>query len=357
MLEWGISMSEEHDIISMLPLEHDFEIEPVQKDIDFEKGYTKVRLTKNQKMQISAATQQLPGLAAGMSMTNAYVARFPDGINHTLVSLKSQGGSMSMYMDSNGKFAGTASLYPLKIQAMFTQVFSVMAIASSQYYITEINSRLQMINQNLDKILEFLYGDKKAELLSEVSFIKYAYENYASIMTHTEQRTATIGSIQNAKIVAMKDIEFYMHDLETTVNDKANVEELVTNSFRIKESLELSIQLYGMSSVLEAYYSENQDKEYIAFIEREVTTYIDKCEKRMLSSFSTLRKYINDYKGRLLEKIDKTQYEKSVGEVIDSLNNGEESDIRKSLRKTLHAVTTMKEFYISKEGDVYLKVV
>ena len=66
MLEWGISMSEEHDIISMLPLEHDFEIEPVQKDIDFEKGYTKVRLTQNQKMQISAATQQLPGLAAGI---------------------------------------------------------------------------------------------------------------------------------------------------------------------------------------------------------------------------------------------------------------------------------------------------
>ena len=74
-----------------------------------------------------------------------------------------------------------------------------MAFASGQYFITQVNSELQKINQNIDKILEFLYGDKKAELLSEVSFVKYAYENFSSIMAHDEQRVATIASLQNAK--------------------------------------------------------------------------------------------------------------------------------------------------------------
>ena len=91
----------------------------------------------------------------------------------------------------------------------------------------------------------------------------------------------------------------------------------------------------------------NYDTEFIKYIDREMTAYIDKCEKRMLSGFSILKKHIADYKGRWLEKIDKSQYEKDVCELIDSLNNGEESAMRTSLRKTLRAVSEVKEFYIS----------
>ena len=139
------------------------------------------------------------------------------------------------------------------------------------------------------------------------------------------------------------------------MNGKDGIEKLVGNAFQIKESLELSIQLYGMSSILETYFSQNYDAEFIKYIDREMTAYIDKCEKRMLSSFSILKKHIADYKGRWLEKIDKSQYEKDVCELIDSLNNGEESVMRKTLRKTLRAVSEVKEFYISQSGDVYLK--
>lgn len=57
-----------------------------------------------------------------------------------------------------------------------------MSIASGQYFLSEINNNLSAINQKADKILEFLYGDKKAELMSEVSFVNFAYQNYNSIM-------------------------------------------------------------------------------------------------------------------------------------------------------------------------------
>ena len=56
--------------------------------------------------------------------------------------------------------------------------------------------------------------------MAEMSFIKYAYENYSSIMSHEEQRIATITSLQEAKKVAMKDIEFCINDLEMTVSHK-----------------------------------------------------------------------------------------------------------------------------------------
>lgn len=347
-------MNEIDNVISVMASQNDFQLEPIEQVINFDQGYKKICLTNEQKKQMSMALQHLPELTASARMANAYVAKFPDGINHTLISLK-QGGVMSSFKDSSGHFAGTASLYSLKTESMIIGAFSTMAIASGQYFIKQINTELKMINQSMDRILEFLYGDKKAELLSEVSFVKYAYENYSTIMSHKEQRTATIISLQEAKKVAMKDIEFYMCDLDATVNCKLNMGELSNNAFRIKESLELSIQLYGMSSVLEMYFAQNHENEYIKYIEREVTTYIDKCEKRILSSFSALKKYINDYKGKILEKVDKTQYEKAVNDIIESLNTGEESMLRKSLRKTLQAASTINEYYISSNGDIYIK--
>lgn len=350
-------MNESSDnTIQMMTLQNDFQLEPVKQEVNFDRGFTKISLTNNQKKQISAALQHMPTAVASSTMANAYILRFPDGIDHTLMSLK-QGGVSGTWLDASGHIGGTASLYPMNIEAAMLGAFSAMAIASSQYFIKQINSELQMINQSMDKILEFLYGDKKAELLSEVSFIKYAYENYSSIMGHNEQRAATIVSLQEAKKVAMKDIEFYLCDLDSTINSKSSIDELVTNAFQIKESLELSIQLYGMSSVLETYFSQNYDVEFIKYVEQEITSYIDKCEKRILSSFSALKKFLNDYKGRLLKKEDKSQYEKIVGELVDSLYNGEESAIRKSLRKTLQETLSAREYYVNvkENGEVYLK--
>ena len=180
------------------------------------------------------------------------------------------------------------------------------------------------MRMNLDKILEFLYGDKKAELMAEISFVKYAYQNYNSIMSHEAQRTATIASIQKAKKVAMKDIEFYMNDLDSAAKTKDNSELIstVNKAFQIKESLELSMQLYVFSNLLELYYSQNADSSYIKYVEADVSSYIDKCEKRMLSSFSVLDAFVRDYKGNLLKKIDTSEIEKEVGGLLDRLNNG-----------------------------------
>lgn len=57
----------------------------------------------------------------------------------------------------------------------------------------------------------------------------------------------------------------------------------------------------------------------------------------------------------MLKKEDKSQYENLVGELVDSLYNGEESAIRKSLRKTLQETLSAREYYVKENGEVYLK--
>ena len=44
-----------------------------------------------------------------------------------------------------------------------------------------------------------------------------------------------------------------------------------------------------------------------------------------------------------MEKIDKSVCEKQVGNLVDSMNSGEESDMRKSVRSALHASTKKSE--------------
>ena len=82
------------------------------------------------------------------------------------------------------------------------------------------------------------------------------------------------------------------------------------------------MQLYVFSSLLELYYSQNTDSSYLKYVEADVSSYIDKCEKRMLSSFSVLDIFVRDYKGNLLKKIDTSEIEKEVSGLLDRLNNG-----------------------------------
>lgn len=336
-----------------------FEIMPCEQIVDIESkpGFKKLELSSVQKIQIGGLLQQMPALVATGVLSGTYMAKFPSGISKALTPLK-QGGYSSMVKDEAGRFAGSASLYPVETQAAILGAFNAMSIVSGQYFLAQINSELKTINQNIDKILEFLYGDKKAELISEIGFVKSAYQNYNSIMEHEAQRFATLINLQESKKIAMKDIEFYMSDLDSTANAKSSSDMMswIEKVFQIKDCLELSMQLYSMSSLLEVYYSQNYEADYISNVEEESIIYIGKCEKRMLGSFNKLSAIIQTYKEGPLRKIDKPALEKRVNLIIDIYSKGTESEVVKSIRSVLHAPEERTEYYLTNNGNVYLKV-
>ena len=178
-------------------------------------------------------------------------------------------------------------------------------------------------------------------------------------MKHEQQRLATLISLQSAKKVAMKDIEFYLNDLDFTVKESTKnydeLEQLMNKAFQICDSLELSRQLHIMSGLMEAYYAQNMDEDYIHYLEEEMKVFVDKCDKRILVSLSHLRARISDYKKPSLKKIDKTINENKISDIIDSLNNGKESALCKTIHAALHAPEQTKEIYIQKNGVIYLK--
>ena len=346
-------MSEETKLsrlsVDILPCEYSVDLTDIKR-------FTKLELTVGQKMQINALLGELPSLTAGATLAKAYVATFPDGLPHTLMQLH-QGG-VSSYYQVDGKFAGTASLYSTSAQAACLGAFTAMSVASGQYFLAEINSKLNVMQLSLDKILEFLYGDKRAELMSEINFARFAYQNYGSIMEHGQQRMATIAGLQNGRKIAIKDIEFYLSDLSSTVSTKdgSDISITVTKAIQIKECLDLSIQLYVMSNLLEVFYSQNHDKRFLQYIEDDVATYVTKCDKRMLTNFSKLQQSLTEYKGKPFKKIDKDLLENQIGEIVEELNTSENSPMQELLHTALRVPEQRTEYYFNDTGDVYLKV-
>lgn len=327
-------------------------------DLDNNSNYTRLNVTPEQQMQISVLLQNAPtALASGM-LASAYTVEFPKGLPHTLTALK-QGGVGSMIKGADGRFVGTASFYEMSTQAAIMGAFSAMSVATGQYFMTQINSELKMINSKMDDILSFLYGDKKAELLAETNFVKYAYENFSSIMMHDVQKVATVGNLQSAKKVAMQDIEFYMGDLDVKVASRtktfSELEKIVSDCLQIQSSLELSKQLYIMSSLLEMQYAQNTDNTFVAYLENEMTSYIDKCDKRTLTIFSNLKGQIDQYKPKPMEKVDKTSCDQLISGLIEELNNGEEAPVRKAIRKVLHASEKETKYLAKPDGTIYVQ--
>ena len=295
-------------------------------------------------------------------LAQAYVVRFPEGLPHTLTTLK-QGGFSTVVRGDKGKIVGSASLYPVVEQALVLGVFTAMSVASGQYFLARINNELKVINQKLDDILAFLYGDKRVELLSEVTFAKYAHQNYRAIMGCEHQKIATITSLQEAKKVAIKDIEFYLNDLNVKTNLRKNISQeekdaLANELFQMKSSLELSMQLYVMSTLLEIYYAQNFDTEYLTFLEEDIASFIEKCNNYMLSSFAKLEGTFAGDKSlfaRFAPKGDKSPNEQKIGNLIDELKNSDGLVTRKTIQSAFLKMKQGSTYYFSTDGNVYVE--
>ena len=336
------------------------EIVPISAPIDISarRDFVPLEMDGFQRVQIAYLGSYLPELAASSALSNGYFLKFPDGVEGTLMNLRT-GGQSTTLIGENGRTVGTAALFEMKTQAAILGAINVMGMVSSQYYLSEINNNLKMMKMNIDKILEFLYGDKKAELMTEMSFVKYASQNYVSIMAHELQRTATLINLQESRKVAMKDIEFYMRDLDSTVNGKGNTElnELMGKAIQIRDSLELSVQLCLMSNLLEVYYSENFDKNYIQYVEKDLIGYIEKIDKQVLGSFAALGQMIQSSEGKLLKKSFDAVKKEEVLQTVESLKNGgnESTSMRNQLHSALFAPTRKREYFIGSDGMAFMK--
>ena len=178
-------------------------------------------------------------------------------------------------------------------------------------------------------------------------------------MRHPEQCAATIVNLQNAQKIAMKDIEFYINDLNGKSKEKPKSYEAFCNiadeAIKIKDCLMLAIQLYATTGLMEANFSQNSDGSYLKYLKDTLCYYVKKTESGILSCFSSLRTNNSNYKPNAVTKFDTSPLDKRLGAIEDSFNSGDQSQLYKTVERTLNLMNSAKEIYITSNGDAYLK--
>lgn len=260
----------------------------VDESIDYKSDARFRQIDNRTAAQVSGLLQYLPQLAAGNALKGTFRVEFPKGISGALV--KHGNGYLSVMKGAdNGKFVGHATYIPTSESApVLLGMFTAFSVVTSQYFLAQINQNLEEVQRKLDQVLDFLYSNKACEIYAESQVVRTIYMNYPAIMNATEQRMASIATIQHAKTVAERNIQFYYRDMNkrvmTELEDKGMpLSDLMSRLSDDKSrnlaygmlddlnSYNQAINLYSICSVLEIVLSQNFDNSYLDFIEEDLT--------------------------------------------------------------------------------------
>lgn len=122
-------------------------------------------------------------------------------------------------------------------------------------------------------------------------------------MLSEPQRIATLTNIQRSKIRAIADIDFYTTELEHRVNAKdakKNQEPVLI----AKQNLDLSSQLYAISTIMEVYYAQNWNAVYLESVLAEADLLLGHTKNKISDAISPYAKDIREaHKAAFLKKI------------------------------------------------------
>ena len=151
--------------------------------------YKKLELSPSEKNQMSQFVKHISSAMENEESNQSfYAVKWPDGLPNMLTPFTDGSCYMGTLLNESGKIAAQTRLMPLNPYLLIRAGFSLLALIS-QIFLWSVHQKLNVINQKIDEILEFLYGDKIAELLAAISFTRYAYENFSSIMEHDGRGT------------------------------------------------------------------------------------------------------------------------------------------------------------------------
>lgn len=338
--------TEQTNVLKQLMDNDDLEIEAVEGF--WPNDCEEIKLSKNGKMQVQSVMQYIPQVIGVEQLASAYRIRFPKGINGTLMQLKSGGYSTSI-INTDNKIIGQASLLSMTSKAAVLGAFTFLSIITGQFFLANINKKLDEILLEVGKVLEFLEQDKRSEMYSSVKFVEYVSENFQSIMQHSEQRVATLTNIQECKRNAERNFKFYISELEKVTNEsilekkKEDTFKNLNNVYKIISNLDLAFRLYVMSSIMEINYAQNFEEEYLDYIKKGVEEYII----AYFGSLNGIKTRINEVKNKYPNEL-KEQYS-TFSKLLDSDINKYKEDVEKYITQ----LNDEKEYYFvpSKTGD------
>ena len=348
----------DHELLSAQNLNCEVTTSDVSFDFGDSSRFRKIEFPEQTGLTANSLLQLLPVATVSNAASKTYILKFPEGVQGTLLQLR-QGGYTTTMVNMTSHFSGTASLHPVNPASVaLFNAFTIASFATGQYFLSDISSKMSEINRKLDDVLSFLEDSKRTELLSELTFVKYAVNNYSTIMLSEPQRVATLSNIQRSKIRAVADIDFYTTELEhrASAKDAQKNQQGVLNA---KQSLDLASQLYAISSIMEPYYAQNWNNAYLKNIYDEADLLLGRAKNKVSAAISPYARDIREaHKETRFKKnpAPLTSTEKEILTISDRLTNQVQNPLIITIKSALDEPAKSYELYLSRDGSVYQKL-
>ena len=281
VIERGNSIMEEKEISKVLKKEYGVQIEPVNETEDM-KGFVLVNpkgLAKG-----SAALQNLPYVLKGLYDKKHYAGSFKviceKGTGHLQ---KAANGNYyranEVAEGTNNHIIGQALLEKLepdtlmKISELALSVYTIASVLTNQYFMAQINAKLNTIEQNTAAIKRYLENEKKTKMLADYEYLQEKLSNINFIMQDQMYRQSVLSVVQRIRLRVSANMKFYREELTILINEvssknqKKQASEFFEKYHGLLPEYWFSVFLYEWSSYLEARLSGITDASFLANIQ------------------------------------------------------------------------------------------
>lgn len=280
---------EENSGLILLNNQYGMTIDPVKDDEDL-KGFKKV--SDSDFARLNVCFRDVPQMLKAMNDSQYYSGSYKVIYDKGLGVLQKSTKDPNLFranivtLGTNNDITGQALLQEMKstelmkVSNLLMSAFSVAAVATNQYYLARIDSKLEAVEKKVDEIKRFLEIDKESQLWADGEFLNEIRNSIQFIVDDDLYRKATLTNIQSIRRTALSNIKLYyeqLFELKAYLDVKDNDKETRENLEKYKGYLPkfwYSVYLFEMSYYLEAYLSKITDEKFLDGIANEMSNII-----------------------------------------------------------------------------------
>ncbi len=242
--------------------------------------------------------------------SDIYKVTFDKGLG----SLQKVAGKQNVFrgsvVDANNKYvSGVEMTHLSSAPQVIGGVFTVMSMATGQYYMAEINKSLKKIEKEVHEVYQFLENDKKSKLSANEAFLKKIQKNLSGISNNQSQQIATITTIQDIERQALGDIDFYRNEIESLYskyNNKTKADEVIDVNKRLGQNIYqywYALYIYCFSTYLEPILAGNIDSSFLENSIGDMLLQYQQFNESFLELQEKMKYYISNTKGFETNKV------------------------------------------------------
>ena len=293
----------------------------------------KIPIDKDDAIRLSSMLSATPIFVTNRIINNQVKGVYSITANgeNVLPNMLSQknNGSYISNLKGNGKgFGKQADINPfdssvVNAATLASSVFAVASVATSQYYLKNIDDKLSEIQKNTQSIKDFLEEDKHSKIESDFEILRDIIEHMTIIKEDDNLRLIKIEQISAIQRESKANIKFYKKLLEKALHEYISNKKGGKQDDKIVRwvrkdyfNYRLALQVYSLSKLAEIMLLSSYNSDYLRGIYNELHSYSVELKDDINHILSVIYDYSwSKFDNKMKNNFAKTM--KSVGHAVD----------------------------------------